>query len=216
MVAREDPPVLHRWRWVVANSAILLDTYTSSSREATPSLSLKEVGYPLLPSSKSFHTMALPNQLHENFARLIAEGSSSTEAYRRLKPSARHPSASASRLWSRTEIRIRVAEIVDEAVTARKLTIKQKIALIEDQIEGKSPTKVKVDSKGRKEATFDMLGALQLHSRLCGDFEGFASKQKGPVLDLKFNILGRDEPLTPEMEEELYQLQLSQSDQVRE
>jgi hypothetical protein len=114
------------------------------------------------------------------------------------------------------DIRVRVAEIVDEAETARKMTIQQKIAQLEQQIEGKSPTKVKVDSKGRKEATFDMLRALQLHSRLCGDFEGFASKQKGPVLDLKFNILGRDEPLTPEMEEEWRQLHLNETNQIRE
>jgi hypothetical protein len=152
--------------------------------------------------------MKLPNKLHEDFARLIAEGSTSTDAYRRLKPSSRHPSASGSRLWNRVEIRIRVAEIVDEAVTARSLTIQQKIALIEDQIEGQSPTKVKMDSKGRQEVTFDMLGALQLHSRLCGDFEGITGKPKGPVLDLQCNIIGRDDPITPELEEECRLLQI--------
>jgi hypothetical protein len=144
--------------------------------------------------------MPLPNQLHEDFAQLIAEGLSFTDAYRSLKPSSRHPSASASRLWGRMNIRMRVAEIVDEAVQERVLTIQQKIALLEDQIRGLSPTKVKVDSNGRKEITYDMLGALQLHSRLCGEFDGYTSKQKGPVLDLQFNILGSDEPLTAELE----------------
>jgi hypothetical protein len=109
-----------------------------------------------------------------------------------------------------------VAEIVDEAVTARSLTIQQKIAMLEDQIEGPSPTKVKMDSKGRQEVTFDMLGALQLHSRLCGDFAGFAGYKKGPVLDLQFNIIGRDEQLTPELEEEWKQLQLNEADHIRE
>lgn len=144
----------------------------------------------------------LPNQLHEDFARLIAEGLSSTDAYRRLKPSARHPSASGSRLWKRSEIRIRVPEIVEEATNNQKMTIEQKIALLEDQIRGKSPTKIRVDSNGRKEVIYDILAALQLHSRLCGDFEGFIGNQKGPVLDLQFNIVGRDAPMTPELEEE--------------
>lgn len=99
------------------------------------------------------------------------------------------------------DIRIRVSEIVDEAVQERNLTIQQKISLLEQQIQGKSPTKVKVASNGRKEITYDRLGAIQLHSRLCGDFEGLSSQPKGPD-DLEFNIVGRDEPTTPELEEE--------------
>jgi hypothetical protein len=80
--------------------------------------------------------------------------------------------------------------------------------MLEDQIEGPSPTKVKMDSKGRQEVTFDMLGALQLHSRLCGDFDGTTVKPKGPVLDLQCNIIGRDEQLTPELEEVCRLLQI--------
>jgi len=152
----------------------------------------------------------LTNQLHEDFARLIAEGLSSTDAYRRLKPSARHPSASGSRLWKRSEIRIRVPEIVEEATNAKKMTIEQKIALLESQIRGKSPTKIRIDSNGRKEVTYDMLGAIQLHSRLCGDFEGVPKQTKGPILDLQFNIVGRDAPMTPELEEEWEKLLLNE------
>ena len=151
--------------------------------------------------------MRLSNQLHENFARLIAEGLTPTDAYRRLKSSSRHPATLGSRLWNRTDIRIRISEIVDEAVQERNLTIQQKMALLEKQILGKSPTKVKVSTNGGKEITYDRLGAIQLHSRLCGDFEGLASKPKSPVLDLQFNIVGRDEPMTPDLEEEWKRLQ---------
>lgn len=154
--------------------------------------------------------MALKNSLHENFARLIVEGLTSTDAYRQLKPRSRYPSASGSRLWGRREIRVRVSEIVEEAINAQKLSIEQKIALLEDQIRGKSATKVKVDSNGRKEITYDKLAALQLHSRLCGDFEGITGRPKGPVLDLQFNIVGRDAPMTPELEEEWRLLRLSE------
>jgi hypothetical protein len=144
----------------------------------------------------------LPNPLHESFARAIAEGLSPTDAYRRLKPTAKNHTTLGSRLWNRMDIRIRISEIVDEAVQERNLTIQQKIALLEHQIQGKSPTKVKIASNGRKEVIYDMLGAIQLHSRLCGDFEGLAHQPKGPLLDLQFNIVGRDEPMTPELEEE--------------
>jgi len=146
--------------------------------------------------------MKLPNPLHESFARAIAEGLSPTDAYRVLKPTAKNPTTLGSRLWNRMDIRIRISEIVDEAVQERNLTIQQKIALLEHQIQGKSPTKVTIASNGRKEVIYDMLGAIQLHSRLCGDFEGLASQTKGPLLDLEFNIVGRDEPMTPELEEE--------------
>jgi hypothetical protein len=100
------------------------------------------------------------------------------------------------------DIRIRISQIVDEAVQERKLTIQQKMALLEKQILGKSPTKVKVSSNGKKEVIYDMLGALQLQCRLCGDFEGLSGQPKGPPLDLQFNIVGRNEPMTPELEEE--------------
>jgi hypothetical protein len=144
----------------------------------------------------------LPNPLHESFARAIAEGLSPTEAYRLLKPTAKNHTTLGSRLWNRMDIRIRISEIVDEAVQERKLTIQQKIALLEKQIEGKEPTKVRIDSKGRKEATFDMLGAIQLHSRLCGDFDGLWKQPNEPVLALQFHMVGRDEPATPELMEE--------------
>jgi hypothetical protein len=146
--------------------------------------------------------MPLSNQLHENFANLIAQGTPPTDAYRRLKPSSRYPSALGSRLWNRTDIRIRIAEIIDEAINERKLTIQQKISLLEEQIKGISPTKVKMASDGKKELIYDMLGAIQLHSRLCGDFEGLMSQRKEPLLDIQFNIVGRNEPMTPELEEE--------------
>jgi hypothetical protein len=154
--------------------------------------------------------MRLSNPLHESFARAIAEGLSPTHAYRRLKPTAKNPTTLGSRLWNRMDIRIRISEIVDEAVQERNLTIQQKISLLEQQIQGKSPTKVKVTSNGRKEVIYDMLGAIQLHSRLCGDFEGLATQTKVPLLDLQFNIVGRDEPMTPELEEEWRRLQLNE------
>jgi hypothetical protein len=151
--------------------------------------------------------MRLSNQLHENFARLIAEGLTPTDAYRQLKPNSRQPSVLGSRLWNRQDIRIRISEIVEEAVQERNLTIQQKISLLEQQIRGKSPTKVKVSSNGKKEVTYDMLEAIKLHSRLCGDFDGVPSKPKGPLLDLQFNIVGRNEPMTPELEEDWKLLQ---------
>ena len=146
--------------------------------------------------------MPLTNKLHENFARLIAEGFTCTDAYRQLKPSSRHPSALGSRLWGRLDIRVRVSEIVEEADNTRTLTIQQKINQLEGQIRGKSPTKVKVAPNRRREMIYDMLGAIHLHSQICGDFAGIESRRKEPLLELKFEVLGRDEPLTPELEEE--------------
>jgi hypothetical protein len=105
------------------------------------------------------------------------------------------------------DIRIRISEIAEEAANERNLTIQQKISLLEQQIRGKSPTKVKVSSNRKKEVIYDMLEAIKVHTRLCGDFEGLSSQPKGPLLDLQFKVVGRDEPMTPELEEEWKRLQ---------
>ena len=135
--------------------------------------------------------MKLLNKLHEDFAQLIATGSSPSYAYRKLKPTVGRPATLGSRLWNRTDIRIRVSEINEEAITERNLTIQKKLAMLENQIRGELPTKVRVDSRGAKEAVYDMLGALQLHNRLCGESSPLASK--GPVLKLDFKVYERDE-----------------------
>ena len=148
----------------------------------------------------------LPNPLHESFARAIAEGLSLTDAYRRLKPTAKNPTTLGSRLWNRMEIRIRIAEIAEEVTHEQNLPIKRKLELLESQIRGEIPTKVIDRGNGQVEEIFDSLGAISLHTRICGD--AVTQKPESPVLKLQFKILGRNEPLTPEMEEDLKILQI--------
>ena len=154
--------------------------------------------------------MILKNQLHENFARLMAEGLTPTDAYRRLKPSSRHPSVLGSRLWNRQEIRIRIAEIAEKATNEQNLPIMKKLELLEGQIRGEIPTKVIDRGNGQVEEIFDSLGAISLHTRICGD--AVTQKPESPVLKLQFNILGRNEPLTPEMQEEYEKMQMHRFD----
>jgi len=151
--------------------------------------------------------MRLANQLHENFARLIAEGLTPTGAYRQIKPNSRQPSVLGSRLWNRQDIRIRISEITEEATNERNLPIERKLKHLEGQIRGEIPTKVIERGNGQKEEIFDMLAALATHSRICGDFLTNKPGSTGPTLRLHFNILGRNEELPPELEAEYQRLQ---------
>lgn len=151
--------------------------------------------------------MRLLNQLHENFARLIAEGLTPTGAYRQLKPSSRQPSVLGSRLWNRQDIRIRISEIAEEAANQRNLPIERKLKLLEGQIRGEIPTKVIDRGNGQKEEIFDMLAALAAHSKICGDFLTSRPAPTGPTLKINFNILGRNVELTPELDAEYRRLQ---------
>ena len=137
--------------------------------------------------------MTLNNPLHENFARLIAEGLTATDAYRRLKPHSRHPSALGSRLWSRMEVRVRVAELAEQAMNEQVMPIKQKLKILEAQIRGEIPTKVIRRPNGGSEEVFDMLSALATHGKISGDFLPQSAKPSGPTLNLQFNIRGRNE-----------------------
>jgi hypothetical protein len=150
--------------------------------------------------------MRLSNQLHEDFARLIAEGLNPTGAYRQLKPNSRQPSVLGSRLWNRQDIRIRISEIAEEAANERNLPVERKLKLLEGQIRGEIPTKVIDRGDGQVEEIYDMLAALTTHSRICGDFLTKKTANTGPTLKLNFNILGRNEDLTPEMEAEYQRL----------
>ena len=151
--------------------------------------------------------MRLANQLHENFARLIAEGLTPTGAYRQIKPNSRQPSVLGSRLWNRRDIRIRISEIAEEATNQRNLPVERKLKLLEGQIRGEIPTKVIVRGNGRQEEIYDMLGALATHSKICGDLLTKQPISTGPTLKLSFNILGRNEELTPELEAEYRRIQ---------
>jgi hypothetical protein len=143
--------------------------------------------------------MTLSNQLHENFARLIAEGLTPTGAYRQIKPTSRQPRVLGSRLWNRQDVRIRIAEIAEEAMTEKNLPIERKLKLLERQIRGEIPTKVITRGNGKKEEIYDMLGALATHSKICGDILSKKPETTGPTLKLNFNILGRNEDLPPEL-----------------
>jgi hypothetical protein len=151
--------------------------------------------------------MRLSNKLHEDFARLIAEGLTPTGAYRQLKPSSSQPSVLGSRLWKRQDIRIRISEIAEEATNQRNLPIERKLKILEGQIRGEIPTKVIDRGNGQKEEIYDMLGALATHSKICGDLLTKQPISTGPTLKLSFNILGRNEPMTPELEAELRRIE---------
>ncbi len=137
--------------------------------------------------------MILPNRLHEDFARAMAEGLTATDAYRRLKPSSKQPSVLGSRLWNRQDVRIRTSEIADEAMVERNLPIERKLILLEGQIRGEIPTKVVDRGNGDKEEIYDMLGAISTHSRIRGDFLPKKSEVTEPTLKLQFNIIGRND-----------------------
>ncbi len=132
----------------------------------------------------------LRNKLHEDFARAIAEGQSPTEAYRKLSPSAKNPNTLGSRLWSRKEVRHRVAEIANEAREQSHLTIVQKRSILQQQILGDAPTKVIVKPSGT-ELVYDTLGAIMLDSRMAGHLDGPEAQQMDK-LRLTFTIGGRD------------------------
>jgi len=133
---------------------------------------------------------ALRNELHENFARAIAEGQSPTEAYKRLSPFAKNPNTLGSRLWNRMDVRHRVAEIANEAREQSHLTIVQKRSILQQQILGDAPTKVIVKPSGT-ELVYDTLGAIMLDSRMAGHLDGPEVKQTDK-LRLTFTIGGRD------------------------
>lgn len=83
----------------------------------------------------------------------------------------------------------------------RNLPIERKIKLLEGQMRGKIPTKVIVRGNGQKEEINDMLSAVSIHTRICGDAVG-KTADSGLKIKLSFNILGRNEPLKPALEAE--------------
>jgi hypothetical protein len=91
------------------------------------------------------------------------------------------------------EVRVRVAELAEQAMNEQVMPIKQKLKILEAQIRGEIPTKVIRRPNGGSEEVFDMLSALATHGKISGDFLPQSAKPSGPTLNLQFNIRGRNE-----------------------
>jgi hypothetical protein len=140
----------------------------------------------------------LDNKLHERFAWLIAEGETATAAYRQLRPGAKQPKVLGSRIWARSDVRVRVAEIREQVNDRAIMRIEQKRDLLRQMIEGTLPTKVNRTAKGQVEFVFDRLAALMLDCKIAGDFAAEKPGNAPEPFSLKFEMYHRDDQNAPE------------------
>jgi hypothetical protein len=138
----------------------------------------------------------LKNRLHERFAWLIAEGMDRKAAYAKLCPHVADPGTMGYKLYHRTDVKGRIAEIQCEVHTRALMGIDEKRDLLRQMIEGSVPTKVNKRKDGTVEAVFDMLGALVTDAKMAGEFDGTTVEQE-PKIKLKFDVYHRNHPNPP-------------------
>ena len=138
----------------------------------------------------------LKNRLHERFAWLIAEGMDRKAAYAKLCPHVVDPGTLGYKLYSRTDVKERIAEIQSEVHSRALMGIDEKRDLLRQMIEGTIPTKVNRRKDGTAEAVFDMLGALVADAKMAGEFDGTAVV-KEPEIKLEFKVYPRNHPCRP-------------------
>jgi hypothetical protein len=138
----------------------------------------------------------LKNRLHERFAWLIAEGMDRKAAYAKLCLQVSDPGTLGYKLYHRTDVKGRIAEIQCEVHTRALMGIDEKRDLLRQMIEGTIPTKVNKRRDGTVEAVFDMLGALVADAKMAGEFDGNAAV-KEPEIKLEFEMYHRNHPNPP-------------------
>jgi hypothetical protein len=138
----------------------------------------------------------LKNRLHERFAWLIAEGMDRKAAYAKLCPHVSDPGTLGYKLYHRTDVKGRIAEIQCEVHSRALMGIDEKRDLLRQMIEGTLPTKVSRRKDGGVEVVYDRLGALIADAKMAGEFDGTAVV-KEPEIKLKFEMYHRNHPNPP-------------------
>jgi hypothetical protein len=148
---------------------------------------------------------ALNNPKHERFARLIIQGMTQVDAFRKCYPNAGVNTVNndSSVLAKRLDVKARIAEMQDIIDSYFPMTQGERRDKLRRMADGREPTKVVRKADGKIEAVYDKLAAMTLDARLAGDF---APEQMqiatGPTLKLDFNMVGRNTRPTPALEEE--------------
>jgi hypothetical protein len=138
---------------------------------------------------------SLKNPRHERFVRLLVQGMTQVEAYRKCYPDAgtNTVNTDSSTLARQMDVRSRLSEMKEIIDNEFAMTIGRRRDLARRMGEGELPTKVIKKADGKIEAVFDRLAALTLDAKLAGDF---APEQvqlsAGPTLKLEFNMVGRN------------------------
>ena len=138
---------------------------------------------------------ALKNPTHERFARLLTQGLTQVEAFRKCYPDQKPESVktNASKLANQLDVKARVAEIKEFVDTQYAMALGEKRDLLRRMIEGQVPTKVIRKAGGQIDAIFDRLAALQMDSKIAGEFAPEQHQvSAGPTLKLEFNMVGRN------------------------
>jgi len=148
---------------------------------------------------------ALNNPKHERFARLVIQGMTQVEAFRKCYPNAGVNTVNneSSVLARRLDVKARIAEMQEIIDSYFPITQGERRDMLRRMSQGREPTKVIRKADGKIEAVYDKIAAMTLDARLAGEF---APEQMqiatGPTLKLDFNMVGRNTRPTPALEEE--------------
>ena len=148
---------------------------------------------------------ALENKKHERFARLLTQGLSQVEAFRQCYPDQKPESVNtnAAKLAGQLHVRERIAEITEFVDSQFAMVLGEKRDLLRRMIDGTVPTKVIRKADGKIDAIFDRLAALQMDSKIAGEFAPEQMQvNTGHTLKLEFNMVGRNTAMTPALEAE--------------
>jgi hypothetical protein len=149
---------------------------------------------------------ALKNPTHERFARLLSQGLTQVDAFRKCYPDQKPNSvaANAHKLANQLDVSSRVAEIKEMVDSQFAMSLGEKRDILRRMIEGQIPTKVIRKADGKIDAIFDRMAALQLDAKMGGEFapDQLQIQTQGPTLKLDFQVLGRNTRLSPAMEAE--------------
>jgi len=148
---------------------------------------------------------ALNNPKHERFARLIIQGMTQVDAFRKCYPNAGKNVVNneSSVLARKLDVKSRIAEMQEIIDSYFPITQGERRDMLRRMSQGREPTKVIRKADGKIEAVYDKLAAIQLDAKIAGEF---APEQMhittGPTLKLNFNMVGRNTRPTPALEEE--------------
>jgi len=152
---------------------------------------------------------ALNNPKHERFVRLLCQGLTQVDAYRKCYPDQKYTSllTDSSVLARKLEVKARLAEMREVIDSYFPISIGEKRDMLRRMIAGEAPTKVIKKADGKIEAVFDRMSALQLDAKIAGEFAPEQMQiSQGPTLKLEWNMVGRNTGMSPAMEAEWKEL----------
>ena len=140
----------------------------------------------------------LKNRLHERFAWLIAEGMDRKAAYLKLCPHVADPATLGYKLYRRSDVLQRIAEIQAEVHCRSLMVLDEKRDLLRQMAEGLIPTKISRQKDGSVVAVFDRLGALIADAKLAGEFAPEQTQREAAdQISMTFEVYGRNHPCPP-------------------